>query len=236
VQQCKPADTPTLLTKDEFSSEENNTTIKFPYKEAVGSLLYLSKRTRPDIEFAVNKMSRVSSPVKNDVLQLKRIFKYLQGSKHLGINYGKEEDERLVAYCDADFAGDNETRRSTSGFVVFYGGGPVSWGTKKQPVVALSTAEAEYIAASECVKELVFLKNVLEEVNSDSVKAVLKIDNQSALKMIKNGCEKRSKHIDVRFKFINEKVNENNIELLYCPTEQQVADLFTKPLNTNKFV
>lgn len=142
----------------------------------------------------------------------------------------------MKAYCDADFAGDTETRRSTTGYVIMYAGGPISWCSRKQSVIALSSTEAEYIAASECCKELMYLKSLLEELLNESIPVELNIDNQSAIALIKNGIiNKRSKHIDVRFRYIHELVRDGVVKIKYCPTNKQLADIFTKPLNIVKF-
>lgn len=157
-------------------------------------------------------------------------------TKDEGIKYDNFECEKLTAYCDADFAGDSESRKSTTGYVIFFCGGPISWCSRKQPIVSLSSTESEYIAAAECVKELLFLKTMIDELSGGDIKIDLFIDNQSAITLIKNGqFNRRSKHIDVRFHFINEKVRERLINIKYCPTENQVADILTKPLGNVKF-
>lgn len=142
----------------------------------------------------------------------------------------------ILAYCDADYAGDPQTRKSTTGYVIFYSGGPISWCSRKQPIMATSSTEAEYIAAADCCKEVLYIKSLLEELLEKTVNAHLKIDNQSAIKLIKDGViNRRSKHIDVRYRFIHEKGKEKIITVEYCSTDKQLADLFTKPLNKNKF-
>lgn len=159
-------------------------------------------------------------------------MRYLNGTKDWGIKYtvnGKLD--YVEAYCDSDFAGDQETRRSTTGYVLMYCGGPIAWCSRRQPIIALSTAEAELIAAAECAKEVLYVKSFLSEILNQSVYVNLKIDNQSAIKIIKNGVfNKRSKHIDVRYKFICEKINSKDICIEYCSSENQIADIFTKGL------
>lgn len=236
--ECKPAITPLAIDKTRNENVEPNTT--FPYREAVGSLLYLANKTRPDLAYSVNYVSRyMENPTNCDVANVKRILRYLQGNKELGIQYKSENSndmKGLVAFCDSDYAGDTDTRRSTTGFVIMYCGGPIAWCSRKQPIVALSTTEAEYIAAAECCKEVLYLKTLIEEVTYESVPVNINIDNQSAIQLIKNGIvNRRSKHIDVRFHFINEKYKEGIIQLSYCPSSEQVADMFTKILAQNKF-
>mgnify|MGYP005981043023 FL=1 len=164
------------------------------------------------------------------------MFRYLISTKNDGLCYDGQNSERLIAYCDSDFAGDTETRRSTTGYIIFFCGGPISWCSRKQPIVSLSSTEAEYISAAECVKELLYLKSLIDELTNGEVKIDLYVDNQSAISIVKTGqFNRRSKHIDVRFHFINEKVREGIINIKYCSTEKQIADIFTKPLGNIKF-
>lgn len=125
---------------------------------------------------------------------------------------------------------------STSGYVLKYCGGPISWCSKKQPVMALSSTEAEFIAIADCCKELLYVQNLIEELLGIRLSMHLHVDNQSAIQMAKNGIyNKRSKHIDVRYHFVKEKITENNIEIKYCESAKQPADIFTKALNNIRF-
>lgn len=221
--------------------KENNTTEEclnnsYPFKEAIGSLLYLSCKTKPDLNYAINIQSRhTENPNNKNLIAVKRIFRYINGTKSKGIHFKSQENEELTAFCDSDFAGDEDTRRSHTGFVIFYNGGPISWCSRKQNVVALSSTEAEYIAASECCKEVLYLKTLLEEITQKHLKSTIYIDNQSAISLIKNGVtNKRSKRIDVRYHFIHDAV-KGDINIEYCPTNLQIVDLFTKPLERVKF-
>ncbi|CAK9799227.1 Copia protein [Anthophora plagiata] len=161
-------------------------------------------------------------------------------TEHLGIKYEAKESkdfEELVCYIDSDYAGDPETRKSTTGYVILYGGGLISWCSRKQPpLIAWSSTEAEFITVAECCKQALYLKTLIEELTSKPVRIKLTIDNQGAIELIKNGVEnKRSKHIDLRYRFIIDKYRQGIIELSYCPTDVQVADIFTKPLGNTKF-
>ena len=183
-----------------------------PYREAIGSLMFLAVTTRPDIAFSVNMVSRFqANPGQLHWNAVKRIFKYLKATSHYGIVYSPEDIDsfRLLGYSDADFAGDVDSRKSTSGYVFKISGGPVTWSTEKQSTVSTSTTEAEYIAASTAVKELLWLVQLLKDLDESEMCSggvPLLIDNQSAIKLIKNPVfHRRSKHIDVRYHFIREK-------------------------------
>lgn len=234
MENSKPIDTPCEMKIRQSSRAAEN----FPFREAVGNLLYLTTRTRPDIAFSVNLSSRyMENPTKEDVASVKRIMKYLVGSKNYGVMYNKTDNEDIIdAFCDADYAGDEDTRRSTTGYIIFFGGGPISWCSRRQPIVAMSSTEAEYIAAAECCKEVLYLKSLIQELTQKPVRVNLNIDNQSAITLIKSGVvNRRSKHIDVRYHFIHERVLSGEINIKYCPTNRQIADCLTKPLSKVKF-
>lgn len=213
-------------------------TNNYPFREAVGSLMYLTGKTRPDIGQAVSYNSRrVENQTDIDVINIKRIFRYLQGTKDYGITYNNQGDvQRVRAFCDADYAGDLKTRRSTTGYIIEYNGGPISWGSRLQPVTAQSSTEAEYIAASDCTRELLYIKMLLEELTGREIDVELNIDNQSAIRLMRTGVfNRRTKHIDVRYRFLNEKVSKNKIRINYVNTNDQLADILTKPLGPIKF-
>lgn len=144
---------------------------------------------------------------------------------------------RFDGYSDADYAGDIETRKSTSGYAFLFGCGIISWNSERQKSVSLSTTESEYIAASNAVKELIWLNRLLVSLKAnDYQKANLFLDNQSAIRLVKNPeFHKRTKHIDVRYHFIREKFSEGCFSLMYVPTQEQIADLFTKALPKERF-
>lgn len=164
------------------------------------------------------------------------MFRYIKGTIDDGIQYNREAEKNLIeAYCDSDYAGDLESRKSTTSYIIFFAGGPIGWSSRKQSTVALSTTEAEYVAAAECYKEILYLKALIEELTDIECKAKLKIDNQSAIRLINNGVvNKRSKHIDVKYHFVHEQVKDKLISIEYCKTETQYADIFTKALNFTK--
>ena len=209
-----------------------------PYREAVGSLMYLATGTRPDIAYAVSTVSQaLDKPTKADWNNVKYILRYLKGTYQMGILYQTGyQTGVLTMYSDADYAGDISTRRSTSGVVCQYMGGPVSWLSQKQKSVALSTTEAEFMAASEAAKEIIWLSRLFSEITTLTETPVLKIDNMSSVKLVKNPTfHRRSKHIEVRHYFVREKFDEGRLTVEHIPGVEQVADILTKPLNKSRF-
>lgn len=204
-----------------------------PYREAVGCLMYLSTRTRPDIALAVNRVSRhVEKPTKLHWNAVKRILKYLKGTSDYGLTFRRSNDTYLKAFSDADYAGELESRRSTTGYIVLWGSNIITWNTQRQKVVALSTTDAEYMAACQAVKEVVWLKNLIGELNAKlPLNITLLVDSQSAIQLVKNPVfHSRTKHIDVRFHYIRERYQEKLFNLEYINTKDQLADILTKPL------
>lgn len=232
---CNSAKTP---VENQQSDKVNNGSLdgSIPYRSAVGSLMYLACATRPDIAYAVSKAARsMAEPTTLDWISVKRIFRYLRGTMDFGLHYTTAGDG-LCAYSDADFAGDFNTRRSTNGFVSLIGGAAVSWTSQLQKSVALSTTEAEFVAASEGAKELVWLKRLLVEIKGSNDIPVLFIDNASAIKLTKNHeFHKRSKHIEVRYYYVRELYQKGEIDVEHVRSEEQLGDMFTKPLNFVKF-
>lgn len=239
MEEAKLSAVPMLPSEMNKTSDESDRENNFPFREAIGSLLYVANKTRPDIAYAINRLSRkVETPTVSDVQKLKRVLKYLKGSDNLGLEYKKGNDINVLnVFCDSDYAGDVETRKSTTGYTILFGGAPISWCSRKQSIVALSSTKAEFIAAAECCKETLYLKNLIEELCGHKADVILNIDNQSAIRLIETRkLNRRSKHIDVRYHFICEKVYKGLLKLVYCPSELQTADIFTKPLNLDKFV
>ena len=211
----------------------------------VGAALYLSKSTRPDIAHAVGMLSRVvSNPTQSDWIAAKRLLRYLSGTQELGLNFGSCTRTSAPAavsltpsFVDADWAGDLQGRKSTTGYVTKVCGSTVSWASRKQPVVALSTAEAEYIAGGMATQELLWLRKLLTELSfAPKAGAVLMCDNQSAIAIAKDDVfHARTKHIDIKHHFIREHVAAGDIELRWVPSEDNEADMLTKPLGRVAF-
>ena len=180
-----PTDTDAKLTKATEDSKLFNQEL---YQLAIGSLLYLSTRTRPDIAYAVSNVARFcSKPTMEHWKSIKHIMLYLNGTWNYGLLYDKEKVTDFMGYSDADWAGDLDDRRSTSGYVFKLSGAAVSWRSKKQSCVALSTAEAEYMALASATQEAVWMQHPQNDLNEASVKSTLIYeDNQSIICMAKN--------------------------------------------------
>lgn len=231
-----PADPHVKLT----SNHENKEDLKnIPYRELVGSLMFVALTTRPDIMFAVNFLSRFQTNYnRNHWNQLKQIIRYLKGTKDLGILYSKNcSNAELIGFSDSDHANDPETARSTTGYVFLMSGGPITWACRRQESVSLSTTEAEYVAASLAAREAVWLRHLLLEIGEEQVHATtLCIDNRSAIKLVQNPIfHKRTKHIKVAYHFIRERYEDNEIDVKYVSTKEQLADIFTKALPNANF-
>lgn len=237
MENAKPARIPMQPANGAETEQENK---QFPYRETIGSLLYVSTKTRPDISYAVGFCNKyVEEPSQDRVNDVKYILRYLSGNTEQGIVYRNTKKSNIIeAFCDADYAGDPKTRKSTTGYVILYADGAISWCSRKQPVIALSSTEAKYIAAAECCKELLYLKSLFEEILNEPVMIELNVElfECSAIALIKSGIvNKRSKHINVKFRFIHELVKDGAVKVKYCPTNVQLADIFTKPLSAVKF-
>ncbi|KAL0649156.1 hypothetical protein Bca4012_091847 [Brassica carinata] len=168
----------------------------------------------------------------------KRILRYIKGTINFGLYYSISEDYRLIGYSDSDWGGDVDDRKSISGFVFFIGETAFTWMSKKQPIVTLSTCEAEYVAATSCVCHAIWLRNLLKELNLPQEEPTkIFVDNKSAIALAKNPVfHDRSKHIDTRYHYIRECVTKMDVQLEYVKTNDQVADIFTKPLKREDFI
>lgn len=213
-------------------------TLRTRYQQAVGSLMYAMMGTRPDIAFAVSIVSRfASNPDNTHWLAIQQIFRYLRGTVDYELVYSGSLSP-LVGYTDSDWAGDVVTRRSTSGYTFNLGSGAITWSSKRQPTISLSTCEAEYIGQTQATKEAVWLRNLLRELGHEQLQAtVIFGDNQGAIALAKNPqFHGRSKHIDTQWHYVREKIGDNTVELQWTETSKQVADGLTKPLNKELFI
>ena len=220
------------------SPEEQKAMDKIPYLSAVGTLQYLATTTRPDISYAVGVLARFNTnPGIQHWKAVRHLFRYLKGSLDYKLVYGPTNSSQLfITYTDADHGGNPDNGRSTSGYAVLIGGGAVSWSSRLQSVVSLSTTEAEYIAAVEAGKEIIWMRNLLTEFGyTHTSPSHLLIDNNSAVSVAKNPEHHgRMKHLDLRFHWLRDTVEAGHISPIHIPTTSQAADIFTKPLKRQK--
>jgi hypothetical protein len=227
-----------IIPGSKLHSDEGGVRINETYfKQIVGSLMYLTT-TRPDIMFSVSLISRyMFKPTELHLQAAKRTLRYLKGTVNYGIFYKKGEAEELLAFTDSDYAGDIEDRKSTSGYVFLMNSGAVAWSSRKQPLVTLSTTEAEFVAAANCACQTIWMRRILEKIGyQQEGSTVIMSDSSSAIKISKNPVmHGRSKHIDVMFHFLRDLVKDGVIKLEFCGTKEQVADVMTKPLKLDQF-
>ncbi|KAJ4793822.1 Pol [Rhynchospora pubera] len=235
VEDSKSLDTPMGKSANIDADEKGKPMDITLYRGMIGSLLYLTA-SRPDIMYAVCLCARYqANPKESHHKAVKRILRYVKGTQNLGLWYGRQTELDLLGYTDADFAGDRMDRKSTSGTCQFLGGSLVSWSSRKQTSVALSTAEAEYVAAGSCCTQLLWMMQTLRDFELDFQKVPILCDNTSAILISKNPVlHSRTKHIEIRHHFIRDHVEKGDVELVYIDTKEQIADIFTKPLPTQQ--
>ncbi|GJX41992.1 retrovirus-related pol polyprotein from transposon TNT 1-94 [Tanacetum coccineum] len=233
---CDPLDTPMV---DRLKLDEDLLGIPVDqtrFCSIVGSLMYLTA-SRPDLVFDVCMCARYqASPTKKHLEALKRVFWYLRGTINWGLWYPKDTAMELTTYADADHAGCQDTRRSTSGSAQFLVDKLVSWSSKKQKSTAISTIKAEYIAMFGCCAQILWMKSQLIDYSFAFNKIPLYCNNRSAIALCCNNVQhSRSKHIDIRHHFIREQVEKSVVELYFVTTDYQLADIFTKALPRERF-
>jgi len=236
---CKPAKTlmaanlqlPTL-TEAEINITE--------YQRCIGSLMYLMICTCPDIAYSVGVLSHhVACPGRTHMQAVKHVFQYLHGTSHYGLEFQANNSNYIspIAYVDSDWGGDHMDRKSISGFAVLLDGGAISWGSKKQTSVSLSTVEAEFIATLTAVKEILWHQSLFSSLDMTLTSpTLLLINNQGALDLIKSGqINDRTKHIDIKFRHVCDQEDQGTISSRHVATQEQIADIMTKPLGAEKF-
>ncbi|KAK8963153.1 hypothetical protein KSP40_PGU007585 [Platanthera guangdongensis] len=207
------------------------------FRALVGSLIYLTI-TRPDIAYAVGRVSRyMAEPRQSHLVAAKHILKYVKSTSDMGLLYRRDSDFALLGYTDADYDGDSDDRRSTSGYVFTCGSSNISWCSKKQDSVSVSTTEAEYKASALAAREAIWLRRLIEDVHEEVQEpTLLRGDNESALKLVNNPvCHTRTMHIEIDHHFIREKVLEGSLLVGHVRSEDNLADIFTKPLSKGPF-
>lgn len=239
MDQCKPLGTPLEANVKLARKKDEEAVTEHPYRELIGCLTYLMLSSRPDISIAVNFLSRFQSAATDTHwIHLKRVLRYLQGTKEFSLEYKRSETaDPLVGFADADWGSDIDDRRSTSGFVFKVFGNTVSWTSRKQATVSLSSTEAEYVSLSQAACESIWLMNLLSDFGiALDAPAVIHEDNQSCIHIAEEPRDqKRMKHLDIRYNYIRECIQDELIKVQYIPTKDQLADVFTKGLPAVSF-
>lgn len=234
LENAKPAKIPLdpgylQLKEEEYAQLPNNS----QYLSLIGGLLYVALHTRPDIAVSTTILAQKSScPNQQDWNEAKRVLRYLGATSHFKLTLGSS-NTGLAMYADADWAGDQRDRKSKSGHLILFGGGVIHWSSRKQSCVALSSTEAELVALAEGCQELIWMKRLLEEIGEQSTEAIIVYeDNQSCIKLVESDrLERKTKHIETKFFFVRDLHQQQQINLQYCPSEEMLADLLTKPLH-----
>ena len=239
MQNCNPVSTPMEAGKvfTELAENEEPVDIK-QYQAAIGSLNYAAIATRPDISTAVGKLSQyMRNPSKDHWAGVKRVLRYIKGTVDHGLTFTFADSFVLHGFSDADWAGCVDSRKSTSGYAFFLGNALISWASKKQSIVALSSTEAEYVALCGATQETVWLRNLLQDVGfSQKEPTCIAEDNQGAMCLAKNPKDHtRTKHIDIKYHYTRQIIEEKKLRLRYVPTGKMVADTLTKGLPRVKF-
>ena len=225
-----------MLSQDDApkTKEDQKKMSDIPYRSLVGSLMYAYIGTRPDIGASLIKAASFNNnPGQTHWTAAKRILRYLKGTKNHGIRYDGELTENdkvnIRVYCDSDWAQDRDDRKSVSGWVVKLANGPVSWSSKKQATRSLSTCEAEFIALTEAVKEVLWLTNFLSELNVDYNTPDIFTDNQASMEWSRNaGQHQRTKHVALKYFFVRDIVRDKIVKVRYISTKENVSDILTK--------
>eukprot|EP00252_Welwitschia_mirabilis_P022462 TRINITY_DN607_c0_g1_i3.p1 TRINITY_DN607_c0_g1~~TRINITY_DN607_c0_g1_i3.p1 ORF type:complete len:1070 (-),score=207.18 TRINITY_DN607_c0_g1_i3:857-3973(-) len=238
MHECKSISTPMATNEKLHKDMEGDLVDEHLYRSMIGSLMYLTA-TRPDIQYFVSFLSNfMNEPKYPHLMAVKRVLRYVKGTLQYGLFYDSDENMQLVGYVDADWAGSLDDRKSTSGFVMMMGKSLFSWCSKKQSVVALSTAEAEYMAAHLASQQIVWLERLFCEFTIPIEKPILLFcDSMSAIAISKNPVfHSRTKHIDIKFHFIRGLIEDGLLIITFCQSNEQLADLFTKALDKQRFV
>lgn len=235
----KPVGTPSEIgvkVSIKMLTENNDLTGQVPYREAIGSLIHLANCTRPDISFAVNNTSRFNEKHSSEHWQaVKRIFRYLNGTADFKLHFRSGANDETHAYCDSDWASEPDKRRSCSAHVILKANAAISWFSHRQEIVALSSTEAEYISLSDCVKQVLWIRKLIDELENDQKSIVINMDNDSSIKLSKTDAySSRTKHIDVRFHHTRHQIDMKTIAVQYCKTAENTADSLTKSVTRDK--
>ena len=243
MDQAKPVSTPLGIhfklraaTEKEYQEQFDRMKI-VPYSNTVGSIMYSMIGTRPDLAYPVGVISHyMSRPLKDHWQAAKWVLRYMKGTEKKKLCFRKNKDFLLRGYCDSDYGGDYDNRRSITGYVFTIGGNTISWKSRQQKVVAISTTEAEYMALTDAVKEALWLRGFSEELGFAQESVEVNCDSESAIALAKNSVHhERTKHIDIRLHFIRDIINAGLVKVVKIASECNPADIFTKVLPVEKF-
>ena len=238
-----PLPTGYVVDPDGIKPEETTQEQRKHFQSIIGTLLYSCVTVRWDISFALSTLSQYLKDPNEEVIKMAyRILGYLLKTAHFGIRYKlpsrKEEQHILYSSCDAGFAGCLQTRRSQEGHVIFYNGGPISWSSRRQAFVTLSTCEAELASLVQTAKQMLFLNRILSSLSKPQHRMIIYEDNTAAIKLSNQqtpGARSRTKHLDIRFRWVQEKIAAGLLRPLHIPTNYNIADLLTKALSPEVF-
>ncbi|GJR73466.1 retrovirus-related pol polyprotein from transposon TNT 1-94 [Tanacetum coccineum] len=234
LEDFKPIKTP-ISTETKLTRDEEGESVNTKYRGMIGSL-YLTA-SRPDIMFSVCLCARFQEDPKTSHLEaVKRIFRYIKGTMHLGLWYPKGSGIETIVYADSDHAGDYVDRKSTSGVCTFMGCCLTSWFSKKQTALAISTTEAEYVSAGKACQQALWMKQALVDYGIRLDDIPIMCDNKGAIDLSKNPVQhSRTKHIEIRHHFLRDNVQKGNISIEKVSSEDNIADILTKPLKREPF-
>ncbi|XP_042415174.1 uncharacterized mitochondrial protein AtMg00810-like [Zingiber officinale] len=229
---CNPVSTPLIMGEKLKKEDGGKAADVTHYRSLIGNLLYLTA-TRPDLMYAASMLSRfMQSPSHFHLGAAKRVLRYVQGTTDLGLSFQKNHTLNLVGYCGSDLGGSLDDMKSTSGYCFSFGSAMISWLSKKQQSVAQSSAEAEYVSASLATSQTIWLQRILADLGHHQDEGtVLYCDNKSAIAMAKNPVHhSRTRHIALKHHFIRQAIEDKEIQLEFCRSEEQLSDILTKAL------
>lgn len=240
---CNGTATPMETKRKLASTQDSNPqlavsddTQKALYQSLIGNIMYLMTSTRPDLAFALSALSQhLVAPTEADLQAAKRVLRYVSKTRHLALTYSRSPVSEITGFTDSDWAGETEARKSTAGYVFTLQGAAISWKSKKQTIVALSSTEAEYIGSTEAAKEAIWLQRLYSDLNpgiASPPPLPLYVDNQGAIKLAENPrFHERTKHIDIKYHFVREAREQGLIDVNYLSTAEMTADVLTKALS-----